>query len=275
MADFVSRDPRKNVVVVLDVPITRSPLDEVVQFAVQRIERREKTLYSAANAHSIVMAHRLPAFLDHFQTADVVLPDGILPVLVSRWVPGGAIPRRISGGLFFYAFADVANKLGLRLFFLGSTPSALARIERNVVARWPNIRVVGTASPPFRPLMPQDHEVLCRQVNEAAPDALFVGMTAPKQELFLSRNFERLRCPFMMGIGAVFDYLSGEKTRPPDWLGQIGLEWLFRLVREPRRLFRRNLDSVIFLQMSLWWWVKRAYAAGKPGYSTRRPTTST
>lgn len=249
---------RHDFVEILDVPISLWSLDSLVRWAIERIRDRKKTLYTTANANAIVLAQRLPELKAHFRQADAVLPDGFLPVFVSRFLEGPRIEQRISGSLFFERFAEEGARHRLSLFFLGSTQGALERICFNVERRYPGLRVIGTYSPPFRPLSEEDDREACEHVNRARPDALFVGMSAPKQELFLSRNYERLEVPFMMGIGAVFDYLSGDKIRPPEFIGRLGLEWAFRLAREPRRLWRRNLNSLVFLAM-----VARSFARNR------------
>jgi N-acetylglucosaminyldiphosphoundecaprenol N-acetyl-beta-D-mannosaminyltransferase len=236
---------------ILGVPIAREPLDRLLLYADQCIRVRRRTLFTTTNAHSLVTAQEDLLFLDHFLTADAVLPDGVLPVWLSRVFPGPGISERISGGVFFERFATLASERGYSVFFLGASDRTLGLIRQRMASAYPRLRIAGTLSPPFRELTPEEDEAIADQVNSTRPDALFVGMTAPRQELFLSRNFRRLDVPFQMGIGAVFDYLSGEKTRPPDWLGRMGFEWLFRLTREPRRLARRNLNSLVFVWMAI------------------------
>ncbi len=231
---------------VLGVPIWGLTLEGFVDLAVEGVRSGRRSLFTTANAHSIVVAQRVPVFLDHFQRADVVLPDGFLPSWAARR-RGGAVAERVAGPDFTSALLDRAAREMLSVFFLGATDETLARIVERCRARLPALRVAGTLAPPFGDFDPATDRRLMDAVNAAAPDLLFVGMTAPRQELFLSRIWGSLRAPMAIGVGAAFDYLAGNKRRVPRAVGQAGLEWAFRLAREPRRLWRRNFDSFVFL----------------------------
>jgi N-acetylglucosaminyldiphosphoundecaprenol N-acetyl-beta-D-mannosaminyltransferase len=231
---------------VLGVPISGLTCAGFVELAVRRIAARLRTLFTTANAHSIVVAQRLPAFHEHFRAADAVLPDGMLAVLGARW-RRGEVPERVAGPDFLEAFLSRAADARLRVFFLGATDATLARIAERCRARFPGLDVAGTLAPPFGDWSDEVDASLVAAVNAARPDALFVGMTAPRQELWLSRNLHRLDVPFAMGVGAAFDFLAGTKPRAPRAVGRLGLEWLWRLAAEPRRMWRRNLSSAVFL----------------------------
>ena len=230
----------------LGVPISRLTLEQVLDEAVRATETREKLLLTTANAHSMVVAQSDPGLREHYRHADVVLPDGVLPVWTSRLFEGKHIPARVAGPLFFERFVERANERGLSLYFMGSTEPILAQIEAQLRQRAPNVRVAGTFSPSFGGISEEENSRILDAIAEARPDALFVGMTQPRQELWLSRNFECLDVPVMMGIGAAFEFFAGTKWRPPEWLGRLGLEWAIRLVQEPRRLYRRNLLNFVY-----------------------------
>ncbi len=219
---------------------------EFVEAAIERIHARERTLFTTANAHSIVLAHRHPALARHFEDADAVLPDGILSVLGAR-ACGGAVPERVAGPDFFEAFLERAAREELSVFFLGTTDETLEMLRRRCNERFPALLIRGTLAPPFGDIDEETDRRLVEAVNAANPDVLFVAMTAPKQELWLSRNFGSLSIPFAMGVGAAFDFLAGRTKRAPRVIGRLGFEWLFRLAQEPRRLWRRQLSSVIFI----------------------------
>jgi N-acetylglucosaminyldiphosphoundecaprenol N-acetyl-beta-D-mannosaminyltransferase len=233
---------------VLGVPIWGLTLGGFVDLAMDRIRVGRPTLFTTANAHSIVTAQSVPGFLAHFQEADAVLPDGILAVFGARRC-GGQIPERVAGADFTGAFLARAAREGVSVFFLGTDDRTLSRLVEECVGRFPGIVVRGTLAPPFGTIDDETNLRLVEAVNRSGADALFVAMTAPKQELWLSRNRGALRPSFCMGIGAAFDFLAGTKRRVPRIIGQLGGEWLFRLAREPRRLWRRNLDSAAFLWM--------------------------
>jgi N-acetylglucosaminyldiphosphoundecaprenol N-acetyl-beta-D-mannosaminyltransferase len=230
----------------LGVPVWGLTQAEFLDLAFRRIAAREKTLFTTANAHSIVVAQRDPSLRTHFSQADAVLPDGFLAVLGARW-RGGAVPERVAGPDFFEAFLARASQSGISVFFLGTTDATLARMRERARERFPGLNILGMVSPPFGEFGPEVDRALIRTVNAAHPDALFVAMTAPKQELWLSRSIAELNVPFAIGVGAAFDFFAGNRRRAPAMIGRIGGEWLFRLIGEPRRLWRRQLDSAVFL----------------------------
>ncbi len=232
--------------IVLGVPVWGLSLHAFVDLAVARIVARRKTLFTTANAHSIVVAQHVEAFRAHFREASAVLPDGTLAVWGARH-RRGPVAERVAGPDFVDAFLARAEREGISVFFLGSSDRTLERIRAACAARFPRLVVAGTLAPPFGAWGEATDRAMVDAVNAARPDALFVGMTAPKQELWLSRNHGYIQAPFAMGVGAAFDFLAGNKARAPAWAGRLGLEWLYRLAQEPRRMWRRNLDSAVFL----------------------------
>jgi N-acetylglucosaminyldiphosphoundecaprenol N-acetyl-beta-D-mannosaminyltransferase len=232
--------------IVLGVPVWGLSREAFVNLAVARIAARQKTLFTTANAHSIVVAQHVPAFRAHFRGASAVLPDGTLAVWGARH-RRGPVAERVAGPDFVEAFLARAEREGISIFFLGASEATLQRIRERCAARWPRLVVAGTLAPPFGEWSEEADRAIVDAVNATRPDALFVGMTAPKQELWLSRNHGYLQTPFAMGVGAAFDFLAGTRARAPEWAGRHGLEWLYRLAQEPRRMWRRNVDSAIFL----------------------------
>ena len=231
---------------ILGVPVWGLKTGQFVELAVRLVKTQRKVLFTTTNAHSIVTAQGFPVFLEHFRNADVVLPDGILPVWAGKCL-GSHLAERVPGPDFTDAFLEAAEKEGISLFFMGATEETLSRLTSNCLAKHPRLVIAGTLSPPFGEFDEETDRALVDKINASGADALFVGMTAPKQETWLSRNFERLSVRFMIGVGAAFDYLADTRKRVPPRIGRSGLEWLYRLVHEPRRLWRRNLDSAIFV----------------------------
>lgn len=231
---------------ILGVPVWGMDRSTFVERARQCILKREKVLFTTTNAHSIVVAQKNPGFLTHFKEADLVLPDGILPVWAGRSL-GKVMTERVAGPDFVDHFMAMAEQENFRIFFMGSTDETLEKLSKNLLDRRPNLKIVGLLAPPFGDWDEKTDQALVDAINEAKPDALFVGMTAPKQELWLSKNFSRLELPFSIGVGAAFNFLAGEKRRAPDWVGRMGMEWFYRLVQEPGRMWRRNIDSAVFI----------------------------
>jgi N-acetylglucosaminyldiphosphoundecaprenol N-acetyl-beta-D-mannosaminyltransferase len=204
---------------------------------------------ACANPHSLVVASRDSAFSESLRNADILLPDGAGIVMAAKMLDL-PVHERVAGSEFFRALSDrLSANGGARYFFLGSSDRVLALIAQRLRREYPNIEICGTYSPPFRETFSdQDNADMLQAVNAAAPDVLWVGMTAPKQEKWIYRNRESLKVPFIGAIGAVFDFYAGTKKRSSAFWQKLGLEWLPRFLKEPRRLWERNLKSTpIFL----------------------------
>ena len=208
---------------------------------------------ACANPHSLVEARSDPAFAVALREADMLLPDGSGILLAARLL-GKPVAERVAGFEFFRALSEKAEREGgLSYFFLGSSPAVLGKIAARLARDYPSIRLAGMLSPPFRASFSiEEEDAMITAVNRSGADVLWVGMTAPKQEKWIHRHRDRLDVPFAGAVGAVFDFYAGSKKRAPEWVCRAGLEWLPRLVREPRRLWRRNFVSTpVFLSMVL------------------------
>lgn len=211
------------------------------------------------NPHSYVISLDDEEFARALNSADWLVPDGVGIVYASRLL-GGAINLRVTGSDIFHELHSRMNScVGMSVFFLGSTDVSLSSICSRMAIDYPHVRVVGTYSPPFKPEYSQDElDYMLRVINESEADVLWVGMTAPKQEKWIYENRARLKVKFAGAIGAVFDFYSGRVQRSHPIFQRLGLEWLPRLLQQPRRLWRRMFVSApIFL-----WHVLRAKATG-------------
>lgn len=201
------------------------------------------------NPHSYVESLRDGLFAQALHQADWLVPDGSGIVLASR-ILGGTIRERVTGSDIFKGVHDVLNsKGGYRVFFLGSTEDTLAQIRQRMSVDYPHIEVAGIYSPPFKvEFSPQELDEMVRAVNDAAPDVLWVGMTAPKQEKWIFSQQDHLEVPFAAAVGAVFDFYTGRVKRSHPVFQKMGLEWLPRLAQQPRRLWQRmGISAPIFL----------------------------
>lgn len=213
-----------------------------------------KFLIDTVNAHSFVVAQKDQAFADALLHADALLPDGVSIVKACRWLKTQNAPdEKIAGAdLFAYEMGKL-NEKGGTCFFLGSSPATLALIQEKAKVTYPNIQVV-TYSPPYKAVFTaEESQSMVNAVNAAAPDLLWVGMTAPKQEKWLYDHWRELDIHCHAGaIGAVFDFFAGTVERAPQKWIDLGLEWLYRLIKEPRRTWRRYLiDNPKFLGLVL------------------------
>lgn len=200
--------------------------------------------YYCLNPHSYVVARHEPHFWAALASCEVLLADGVGLVWGSRLI-GLEPPPRVTGFDAFRLLCEEHEAAARRrVFFLGSNEEVLARMTERLAAEHPHLAVCGTYAPPFKPAF-SDEEVraFAGRVNAAECDLLLVGLTAPKQELLIERMIPHMRVRSVAAIGAVFDFYAGTKTRAPDWLVAAGAEWVYRLAREPRRLWRRTFVS--------------------------------
>ena len=237
---------------ILGFETSASGLDGDVNSAWDIIESGEKGKYVACtNPHSLVVVQSDSDFRRALTKADILLPDGVGIVLAAK-ILGLDLTERVAGSEFFKELTRKAEANGgLRYFFLGSTDEVLQKIVTRLNKEFPQMKVCGILSPPFKAeFTEEDNQKMVEQINNAKPDVLWVGMTAPKQEKWIYQNKDKLDVSLMGAIGAVFDFYAGTVQRSPEWMCKMGLEWLPRLLREPRRLFRRNfISSPLFLFM--------------------------
>jgi N-acetylglucosaminyldiphosphoundecaprenol N-acetyl-beta-D-mannosaminyltransferase len=229
---------------IVGFPVRTDPLSAVVDDVERCIAEGGPPRWMAfLNPHSTVVARELPCFETALQLADWIVPDGAGIVLASR-LQRGRICRRITGSDVFTALNARLAARGGSVFFLGSTPETLAAITARMAVEFPGVRIAGTLSPPFKAEYTADEtDAMIAAVNAGRPDVLWVGMTAPKQEMWIHAHLPRLDVRFAAGIGAVFDFYTGRVRRSHPVFQRLGLEWLPRLVQQPRRLWRRTFVS--------------------------------
>lgn len=196
------------------------------------------------NPHSYAVAIDDSEFSAALQNADWLVPDGVGIVWASRFL-GGKISERVTGSDIFFGLHERLNaRTAFSVFFLGSTEDVLKTICCRMAKDYPSIRVAGTFSPPFKSVYSDDElDEMVREINHASPDVLWVGMTAPKQEKWIADNLNRLDVKFAGAVGAVFDFYAGKVKRSHPVFQRLGLEWLPRLLQQPRRLWRRMFVS--------------------------------
>jgi N-acetylglucosaminyldiphosphoundecaprenol N-acetyl-beta-D-mannosaminyltransferase len=200
-----------------------------------------KLLINTINAHSYNVAKKDLNFLESLIGSDVLLADGVGVVLCYKLLNKRVC--KIAGADLFYYQMKRLNKQNGSCFFLGSSESTLNQIKLKAKQEFPNIRI-GSYSPPFKATFSEhESEEMINQINIFHPDVLFIGMTAPKQEKWAYEHFKNLNTKHICCIGAVFDFYAETVSRPPQWMINIGLEWLGRLLKEPKRMWHRYLVS--------------------------------
>lgn len=226
---------------ILGIPIDRVSLETAVAGAESLIASGDGPHWvGVCNTYTAVVAQRDAALRAFYEAAGMNLPDGMPLVWASR-LYGRPIPERVSGPDFLLAFARSAAARGHRFFFLGAGPGTAEAAARALRRLAPGLAVAGTYAPPFGAFSDEDNRRMAEAVNAAGTDVLWVGMSAPKQEKWLSAMAPRLRVRLGIGVGAAFDFFAGRVPRAPAWMRAAGLEWAFRLAMEPRRLWRRYL----------------------------------
>lgn len=217
------------------------------------IEGRKK-LIQTINAYSYVMAERTPQFKQALQNADILIPDGFPIVLAAKILAKQNI-QKIAGADLFFQCMNICNKNNGKVFFIGSTETTLAKIKERAAIDFPNIHVA-TYSPPYKPTFSaEDSKKMIHAINAHNPDVVFVGMTAPKQEMWAEEYKQEIQAQAICSIGAVFDFYAGTVKRAPQWMIQLKLEWLYRLVKEPKRMWKRYLvySPLFFWDLFLYW----------------------
>ena len=214
----------------------------------------ESRYVCVANVHMVMEAHDNPSFRALVNAADLVTPDGMPLVWMLRKL-GYPHQGRVCGPELTSRVCAEAARRGVPVGFYGGHPEALEALVRNLSARFPGLRVVYAYSPPFCPLTPEEDERVTEEINASGARILFVGLGCPKQEWWMAEHKGRVRA-VMLGVGAAFDFHAGRVRQAPVWMQRAGLEWLFRLVQEPRRLWRRYLKHnprfllLAFLQLT-------------------------
>ncbi|MFQ3610029.1 MAG: WecB/TagA/CpsF family glycosyltransferase [Fimbriimonadales bacterium] len=223
---------------ILGVPIHRVRMDEALATIERFIAERTPHLVITADANAVLIALDDPEFHTLIQHADLVTPDGAGLLWAGRHC-GQPFPERVSGVDLVWHLTRLSHERGYRLFFLGSAPGVAERARQNLLQQFPNAQIVGTVHGYFRP---EEEPTLIQQIGEAQPDVLLVAMGMPRQEKWAHRHREVLRVPVMIGVGGSFDVYAGVVKRAPKWLQNSGLEWLWRLAQDPRKIRKvRNL----------------------------------
>jgi len=190
--------------------------------------------------HGIWEAHKNDEFKRILNSADLWVPDGIAPVWIARR-KGFAHAQRTPGAEIMKAFLERANERGYRSFFYGDTDQTLGVLKDRLERDYPGHVVAGTYSPPFRPLSKAEDDEIVERINAAEPDVVWVGLGLPKQDYWVHEHKDRLNAAVATGVGAAFSFMAQTVRRVPRWIGNMGLEWLWRLGMEPGKLWRRNL----------------------------------
>lgn len=203
-----------------------------------------------ANAHMLTIARTDSHFGQVLKNAALVVPDG-MPLVWTQKLNGFANAQRVSGPDLMLQLCKIAEKENLSIYLLGASPNTLELLSDNLLKYFPSLTIAGMHSPAHLPEQPQLDQGLVERINQSGASMLFVGLGCPKQEYWCANHAPSLNA-VAIGVGAAFDFHAGTKKRPPLWVQQSGLEWLYRLLSEPRRLWKRYLvTNTAFIYYSL------------------------
>jgi N-acetylglucosaminyldiphosphoundecaprenol N-acetyl-beta-D-mannosaminyltransferase len=221
------------------------------------------------NPHSVMLSHRDQEMWSALSRSALTLPDGIGIILGAALLSQGRWGR-LSGPELMLYLSDQGRRHGLTHYFYGGGDGVAEQLAENLSRRYPGLRVTGCYSPPFRALTDAEDAEAVTKINEARPTILWVGLGAPKQEKWMASHAGRILATATIGVGAAFDFHSGNRPWCPAPLRNAGLEWAYRLACEPRRLWRRNIDSFLFLSLVA---SQLLTGFGRPRTTQREPRT--
>ncbi|MFB3814966.1 MAG: WecB/TagA/CpsF family glycosyltransferase [Terriglobales bacterium] len=225
---------------VLGVNIAAVQVPDVIRCLEEWIAEGRTHFVCVTNVHVVMEAQKDAEFRRLLNAADMCVPDGMPLIWVARQ-RGLRLSRRVAGPDLFLEFLRATAEKGYSHFFYGGAEGIPEKLVQELRREFPGLRVAGAYSPPFRRLTEQEDAAVVEMINRAAPDVLWVGLGCPKQERWMFEHRDRLKVPVMLGVGQVFDIYAGTLRRAPRWMCEWGLEWFFRLMSEPRRLWRRYL----------------------------------
>ena len=212
--------------------------DEITRW----IEARERHYVCVTGVHGVMESQRDPELLAIHNASGLTTPDGMPMVWAGRRV-GANCMSRVYGPDLMLSVLERAAARGWKSFLYGGKDGVPELLAARLMARFPTLKIAGMHSPPFRPLTPTEDEAIVSRINASGADLVWVGLSTPKQERWMAAHVGRLEAPALLGVGAAFDIHAGLVPQAPPWMQERGLEWFYRLTKEPRRLWKRYLRN--------------------------------
>ena len=216
----------------------RTAVDEITQW----VESRAQHYVCVTGVHGVMESQSDPDLLEIHNRSGLTTPDGMPMVWAARWAGVDEVERVYGPDLMLEVCSRAARR-GWTSYFYGGRHGVPEMLASRLSQRFPGLEIVGTHSPPFRELSAEEDGLTVDQINHADPDLVWVGLSTPKQERWMASHLGKLRAPVLVGVGAAFDIHAGLLPQAPPWIQRSGLEWAYRLYREPRRLWRRYLKN--------------------------------
>ena len=197
--------------------------------------------------HALMDFRREPELVRIVNESGLTTPDGMPLVWVLKLL-GFSRVERVYGPDLMLEVCRISQDAGYRHYFYGGAEGVPEKLSKNLCSKFPDLEIAGTYSPPFRPLTAEEDRKILENINKSEPDIIWVGLGAPKQERWMAEHIDKLNAPVLIGVGAAFDFHAGLKQQAPGWIQRCGLEWLFRLITEPKRLWKRYaFNNPLFL----------------------------
>jgi N-acetylglucosaminyldiphosphoundecaprenol N-acetyl-beta-D-mannosaminyltransferase len=258
--------PRVNV---LGVDVSAINMNEALETIESWIAHREPHYVCITGVHGVMESQRDARLRDIHNGAGLVTPDG-MPLVWLSHLQGYRRVERVYGPDLMLACCERSVARNYSHFFYGGADGVPELLAERLSARYPGLRVAGTYSPPFRALTSEEDSQIVTRINDARPDIVWVGLSTPRQEWWMHQHRGRLQCPVLIGVGAAFDFHAGIKRQAPYWMQRSGLEWMFRLMSEPRRLGRRYLVNNPAFVWRVFQQMTGLSSIGRPQPSARR-----
>ena len=230
---------RIQTVCIFGVQIAAVNMKRLLAYTCDHLEDLSGDYICVSNVHTTVMSYDDPEYCAVQNGAALAIPDGAPLSLIGR-ARGQRTMRRTTGPGYMEEIFRISAEKGYTHYFYGSTKETLRKMRHNLLRAYPGIRIAGFCSPPFRPLTEEEDRRITERINELKPDFVWVGLGAPKQERWMADHKGRVH-GLMVGVGAGFDYFAGNIRRAPKWMQVCSMEWFYRLLQDPRHLFRRYL----------------------------------
>jgi N-acetylglucosaminyldiphosphoundecaprenol N-acetyl-beta-D-mannosaminyltransferase len=234
----------------LGVEVNAINMDGAIAWIGAQLDSRVPGYVCVTPAHSIMAARRDPQLLHVFNGSSLSTPDGMGVVWMLKLLGNSGVGR-VYGPDLLRAVCKESRRRGWSHYFYGGAPGVADALVNHLAVIYPGLRIAGTYSPPFRDLTATEDADVTAAISGSGADIVWIGIGSPKQERWMAAHVGRVASPVLIGVGAAFDFLTGRKRQAPLWVQRSGLEWLFRLVREPRRLWRRYISYPTFAILAL------------------------
>ena len=247
---FTNSEVTQHTMDVIGSSVTALTFDAQIEKMLEWGSSHQSKVVCVANVHMLIEAYCHPELSNVLKSADLVTPDG-MPLVWMLRLMGAREQNRVAGMDILFSLCHLAPKRNISVFFLGSEASILEKMRKKLEQKFPNLKIAGMEPLPFRPLTAAEDEAIIQKINESGASLVLVSLGCPKQEYWMNQHKGKIQA-VMIGLGGVFPVLAGVHKRAPLWIRQSGLEWLYRLIQEPRRLWKRySTTNTLFIWLAL------------------------